>query len=140
MNRLVFGHDASVAEWASEKLEKADFQRILSAVGIINHQGELSGAGVLHHHSRFDVELSGVGEITHTLFKALLHIAFINANVERVTVRVPRRNKKVLRVTQKYGFQHEGVQRRLYGPHKADDCVVFGLLRKDADRYLKVKS
>lgn len=130
---LVFGCDQPVSEWASKKLD-CDFQRVLAAIGVINEQGVLIGAAVLHHWSRFDVELSVIGKMTPKLLRSVAWVAY--SNVERITLRIERRNKRVLRAAVKYGFKLEGTVRRLYGPYKSGDAIMFGMLRKEASRFL----
>ncbi len=134
MKRLVFGHDAVIAKWASEKLGGSNFLGEVKAIGFVDAGGNLIGASVLHNASKFDVEMSIVGKPSKDLLLATAEMAF--ARHERLTLRIPRRKSRVMQAAVKYGFKLEGTIRRLYGPYKKDDGVVFGMLRKEAARYI----
>lgn len=134
MDRLVFGHDSVIAKWASDRLGGSHFLGEVKAIGLVNAAGDLVGATVLHNASKFDIEMSIVGKPSKDLLFATAHLAFTCA--ERITVRIPRRKSRVMKAAVKYGFRLEGTIRRLYGPYKKDDGVIFGLLRKEATRYI----
>jgi len=131
---LLFNRDREVAEWASKELN-SNFLGFVIAIGVTNERGELAGAAILHNWSFNDIELSVVGKMTKQLIVAVAMIAF--SRVGRITIRIPRRKKRVLKAAVKYGFRLEGTIRRLYGPYKRDDGVVFGLLKSEASRYIK---
>jgi RimJ/RimL family protein N-acetyltransferase len=131
---LVFHRDREIAEWASKELN-SNFLGFVIAIGVTNDKGELVGAAILHNWSFNDIELSIVGKITKDLMLAVATIAF--SRVGRVTIRIPRRKKRILKAAVKFGFRLEGTIRRLYGPYKRDDGIVFGLLKEEAGRYIK---
>lgn len=135
---ILAGHDATVAKWVSEKLG-CSFHNVVLAPGVIDDTGLLIGGAVLSDHSRFDVELTyyGPGTVSIRLARLLAKFVFEDLGCERCTMRVPRTNKAMLRGAPKIGFQHEGLARRLYGPGKKNDAVLFGLLREDAGRLLR---
>lgn len=132
---LLFGKDREVAEWASKELE-SNFLGFVIAVGVIDDETRaLIGGAVLHNWSFNDIELSIVGKMTPELLKAVAMIAF--SKVGRITIRVPRSKKQILKAAVKYGFRLEGTIRRLYGPFKRHDGVMFGLLKEEAKRFIK---
>lgn len=137
MSRLLFGHDRVVAEWVGKNLE-IEFRNIVFAVGTLDPRGRLTGGGVLHDHSRYDVELTcfGPGAMRAALFRALARLTFVELECLRCTLRIPRRRGRLVGGALKLGFKHEGLVRRLYGPHRADDAIIMGLLRRDAGRFL----
>lgn len=139
MNRLLFDHDRVVADWTGKKLD-TEFDKILAAFGKLNESGELIAGIVLHDPTRFDVELSywGVGSFTPSMVKALAYIVFIHAKLNRLTVRVPRKKNRGMRpALMRFGFSHEGVQRRYYNPYKTGDAILYGIVRDDAERYIR---
>lgn len=132
---LIFNHDRDVAEWAAKELD-SNFLGFVIAIGVIDDETRsLIGAAVLHNWSFNDIELSIVGKMTPELLRAAALIAF--TKVGRVTIRVPRAKKRILKAAVKYGFRLEGTIRRLYGPFKRHDGVVFGLLKSEAGRFIK---
>jgi RimJ/RimL family protein N-acetyltransferase len=131
---LLFGSDAEVSKWAASQLNSS-FLGFVLAVGVVNEKQELVGAAILHNWSHNDIELSIVGKMTRQLIIAAAWLAF--SRVGRITVRVPRRKKRILKAAVKYGFRLEGTIRRLYGPFKRDDGIVFGLLKSEAARFTK---
>lgn len=130
---LLFGRDREVADWASAQLN-SNFLGFVLAIGVVR-DGKLIGAAVLHNYSYNDIELSVAGVMTKELLVAAAWLAF--SRVGRVTVRVPRKKKRVMKAAVKYGFRLEGTVRRLYGPFKRDDGIIFGLLKSEAARYIK---
>lgn len=136
--RLLFGHDAAVIHWAAQKLGSC-FYGCLGGIGVLDKEGNLSGAAVLHDWTATNVELSYYGDFSSDMAKAIAWKAFDVNGVLRVSANVPRRKKRILRAMPKLGFICEGVKRCYYGPYKADDAVMFGMLKENAERYLRRK-
>jgi len=134
---LLFGHDKTVADWASKK-SGAPLREWFYAVGIIDSNGVLIGAASFHDMNGSNVEICfyGPGAVTKSVMKGLAFFAFVTLNVNRVTARTPRMNKLVLRHLPRWGFKFEGVMKRYYGPHKRLDAVVFGLMPEDAEKLM----
>jgi len=133
---ILFGYDQTVADWAAQKLDCA-FPSLLCAIGYLDKNGKLEGALVMHNWSKHDCELTFYGKLTLGMAKACAFIGFVSSNLERLTVRIPRDKKHNLKAIVKYGFHCEGTQRRLYGPYKRHDAILFGLLRSEAGRLLR---
>jgi len=131
---LVFGRDLEIADWASKELG-SNFLGFVIAIGLQDRQGNLVGAAILHNWSHNDIELSVVGKMTKQLLIATAWVAF--TKVGRITVRVPRNSKRILEAAVKYGFKYEGCVRRLYGPFKRHDGMIFGLMKSEASRWIK---
>jgi RimJ/RimL family protein N-acetyltransferase len=121
---ILAGHDRDVATWVAANLD-ADLGRIYAAIGLLDQSGTLVAGGVLHNWSKYDMELVYFGRLTPAMVRALVKAAE-RAEVERVTVRVARRNRRIARGLTKFGFAWEGIQRRLCGPTRADDAIVYG--------------
>lgn len=128
-----------MAEWVGRQLG-LDLSRHAGAIGIIDERGILLGGSALTNRTRFDVEVLLSGTVTVGLTKATFRLAFEVLGVLRVTARVARRNKQMVRALPRLGFSHEGLARRLCGPTRNDDAILFGLLRSEAARYLKNRS
>lgn len=135
---LVLGHDRAVADWAAKRIG-CTFERLALAVGAIDGEGALIGAMVLHDRSRHDVEISatGKGVLRQSVVSYLAWVIFVDWGCDRATIRLPRWHKKHLRFLDRTRlFSYEGIKRRQYGPRKADDGIMFGMIREEAERLL----
>ena len=136
MKQYMFDNSESVALWVAKQMN-VNFTEVLGTIGILDGEGVLIGGAVLHNYTRYDVELSyfGKGTLDFAITKAIGWIAFVKGGVERLTLCVPRKRKRLLRALPKIGFHHEGIQRRKFGPNKSDDGILFGMLREEAAKY-----
>ncbi len=128
---IIVGHDAEVLAWVAARLP-TDLHRVLAAIGVVDGEPggmELVGGAVLHNWSRYDIELSVYGPMAFSppLGRAIAEAA-LAAGVERMTIRIARRNSRLGRFLTAQGWHWEGIQRRLYGPTKADDAIMYGML------------
>lgn len=137
---LLFGHDKIVADWASRKFGKP-LRNWYFAVGIVDKTGMLIGAASFHGYNGSDIEVCyyGPGSVSAEAVKGLMRFAFDQLKVNRITARVPRQNRVVLQGLPAFGFKMEGVMRHFYGPFKRWDAIVFGLLEKDARKFIGPK-
>jgi len=133
---LVFGRDFEVYAWVSKRFGRP-VALMHSAIGIMDDFGKMIGAASLHDYNGSNVELVYWGPARLSLSRQLARYCFEGLKVNRVTARTPRGNEIVKRGLPKLGFIYEGTLRHYYGPFKRDDAILFGLLRKDAQRLLK---
>lgn len=128
---ILIGHDEEVVAWVSERLE-ADFYRILAGIGCLDGEPDamrLVGGAVLHNWSKYDIEMSYFGPMSFSPpMGAAIAEAALAAGVQRMTIRIPRRASKLGRFLTDQGWHWEGIQKRLYGPTKADDAIMYGML------------
>lgn len=134
---LLFGHDKTVADWAS-KQTGAPLRAWHHAVGIIDGAGLLVGCASFHDMNGSNVEVCfhGPGCARASIARGLARFAFHDLRALRVTARTPRQNKTMTRHLPRFGFRFEGILRRYFGPTKRLDAVVFGLLKEDASALL----
>lgn len=134
---LVYGHDKEIAGWIATN-RGITVYGLCRAIGVIDSQGIVVGGAVLHNWSKHDMELSycGPGTVSAGMVRALAMIAFVEAEVTRVTLRVARRNKRLRVSLVRFGFKYEGIQERLFGPHRGDDAILFAMLADKAKRFL----
>jgi RimJ/RimL family protein N-acetyltransferase len=132
---LLFGHDKAVADFAS-KQTGAPLRAWHHAVGVIDAAGLLVGAASFHDMNGSNVEICFYGPqcLRASLMHGLAQFAFIGLGAHRVTARTPRKNRMVARHLPRLGFRFEGILRHYYGPTKALDALIFGLLAEDAGR------
>lgn len=135
---LLFGHDTVVAQWADKKFGRPGAPWF-HAVGIIDKEGTLVGAAVFRDWNGFNVELAyyGPGALTSRVIVGLMRYCFGHLQVTRVTARTLRSNKIVNRGLPRLGFHFEGVSKRYFGPHRADDSFNYSLLKQDYERWME---
>ena len=132
VRHILTGHDAEVLAWVAERLP-VQFLGVLAAIGVLDGEAggqmALVGGAVLHNWSRYDIEMSYFGPMTFSpnMGEAIARAA-LEAGVQRMTIRIPRRASKIGRFLTAQGWHWEGIQRRLYGPTKADDAIMYGML------------
>ena len=135
-------YDAEIAAWCAARMGQTGLAGALyGSLGVLDDYDTLVAAAILHNWTKHDMELTfyGPGFFSVSLARVIADIVFVQAGCGRCTLRVPRRNKRVLRALPRLGWTHEGIQRRLCGPTKADDAILFGLLRSDAGRWLRIE-
>lgn len=110
---------------------------LYTTIGVLDESGALLGAGMLHNWRKYDIELTWYGERTMSR-RVVQEIAKAvgEAGCHRMTIRVPRGHRKTLVSLPRLGFKYEGTQRRLYGPRKSDDAILFGILLSEGQRFL----
>lgn len=135
--KLLFGHDKTVADWASQK-SGSPLRNWHHAIGIINSNGVLIGAASFHDMNGSNVELCfhGPNSVSLSIMRGLARFVFEQLGAARVTAKTPRANKMVCRHLPRFGWKFEGVMRRYYGRSKRMDAIVFGLLKEDATKLL----
>ena len=136
--KLLYGHDKEVADWASKQFGWP-LRNWYFAVGIVDNAGTLCGAASFHdlNGSNGEICFYGPGALRPSLVRELMRFAFDGMKLHRLTAKTPRQNRQVIRALPKLGFRMEGVLKHYYGPVKRYDAVVFGLLEKDARRWIK---
>jgi RimJ/RimL family protein N-acetyltransferase len=95
-------------------------------------------AGVVYHswqpvysHCEMTIYASSPRWATRGNIRALLQYPF-DAGCRRITATAGHRNDRSIRMLKRLGFVQEGVARHGFGDQH---CVIFGLLRKDFDKW-----
>ena len=120
MRGLLLGDDARVAAWAFKtfQLHPTPYN---SAIGVVDSDGKLVGAGLYQNFNGSNIEGSYYGRSTLTagIVRALIRGAQA-FGPSRLTVVTAKKNRRLIRALQRIGFKLEGAQRRYYG-HR--DCA-----------------
>ena len=140
MRRLLYGYDVQIAEWAFKAFNRVPTPFVM-AIGITDGH-VIKGAVLLQEYNGNNVEVSWYGPFTMTrgFLREIATIALDKLKVQRMTVRIMRRNKMLNRSIRKLGFKYEGVMPGFYGPSKGDAAVVFGLYREGLEKLRKCPS
>lgn len=146
--KLLFGHDADVAQWVASQiphlaphLGEFEYGKVFgpcAAIGVIDKDGQLVGGVVYHNWNRLagNIELSFAATspkwLTRDIVRALLRYGFSQLQCQRVTGCTPRRATSARRFLDKFGFKREGLIRFGAGD---DHLVISGLLRKEWEQH-----
>ena len=115
MRGLLLGDDARVARWAFRTFQLHPTP-VNSAIGIVDSDGKLVGAGLYQNWNGSNLEGSYYGRQTLTagIVRGLIKGA-LAFNPSRLTVVTSKKNRRLIRALQRIGFRLEGAQRRYYG-------------------------
>lgn len=132
---LLYGHDQALARWAGDRLGIKDWGPC-ATIGVIA-RGKLVAVAVYHQYRHPTIEGSFVTTdpwwATPQAVRGLLRYPFIQLGCKRITAITEATNQPIRAFLCRLGFREEG-----YHPDsfESGDAVSFGLLRKDAARWL----
>lgn len=132
MSALLFGHDATVAEWVAKQASSKPPVEPYTAFGFVTPEGRLRGGAVFTGYNGDTVELSLAGRAaaTRTAWAAITSYVFDQLKCSRLQMHTNRRNKRVLKMLAPpsgkggLGVRYEGVAKHYFGK---DDGVVYAL-------------
>lgn len=148
---LIFGQDEAVGRWVVERLpniRSVDQLRPFTTIGVAD--GPTPIAGVVYNFFQAGEHGNSVAMtmaadsprwVSHGTIRALLTYPFVQLHCVRVTVFIGRKNKRSRRLVagdgkrKGIGFVPEGKLRR--GFDGKQDLMVYGLLRDEAERWLR---
>lgn len=117
-------------------------QDLYEAIGVVRDGRIIGGIIYSHWHElapgQHDCMLTAAGEpgwLTRGSIKALLHYPFEDLACIRLTSIIAKANKPARALNERLGFKLEGTVRHGRGIGK--DCILYGLLRADAEKWLK---
>lgn len=139
--RLLFGHDAQVAAWVSQRLTEyggTGFGKC-TAIGIFDGDGSRVIAGCVYFDYHEKLQTLGMAIAsdspmfaTKGTIRALLHYPFEQLGVFKVWATTLHTNAKAERFLKKVGFVREGILRHQFGPKR--HAAFYGLIKPE---YLK---
>lgn len=150
--RIVDGAPDTVAGWVSGQIPgNPDFisrrdafgRRMYHAIGAVEDTelGSKIVAGIVYHnyvaeYGNIELSMAAISPVwaKRHIIAAFLHYPFEVCGCKRVTTMTPAKNRRALKFNEHIGFVREGVVRRGFG---TDDMVICGLLREEAERWLK---
>ena len=133
---VVYDVDRGLVDWVQSRIPHADlFPENTNAIGIADNQRNLLAAAVYFSYSKRwrSMEMAFATDTprwaTRGACRVLLRYPF-DLGCERITLIVPRKNRRARRFVKGIGFTEEGVARKGFYP---DDAVLYGLLRREAE-------
>lgn len=133
---LVYGQDAALVRWIGERLGINDFGPCIT-IGVL-HSGEIVAVALynkfIHPNIEVSFAISSPSWASPGAVKGILSYPFVQLNCKRVTATVSAENRKAMAFLLRLGFRREG-----YHPDAlpTGDAVTYGLLRKDAARWIE---
>ena len=137
--RLVFGHDAAVADWVAAQIPHISSGSAfgpLAAIGVAR-DAELVAGAVFHNY----LPDHNVGELsfaattprwaTKGVIRAILHVPFCQYRWRRLTAVTAHDNAAAQRLLSGLGFKREGTVREMFSSTPRRHGVVFGMLPKE---------
>jgi len=121
---------APVAAFIEDKLN-IKLSEPYTAFGFVSNDKRPMCAFVFNDRSDANMEMTVFAEpggITRGVLRYIANYAFNKNNCRRLTVRTKKRNKTVLKLAPRFGFQYECVAKHFFTD---DDAVVFRMLRDD---------
>ena len=140
MIHLLYGNDQAVANWVQQQLpEIVNGFGEYAAIGILDGNTPIAGV-VYHDYRRFTIQMSMASLSPHwcnrRTLRALLGYPFHQLMVARITAYTGKHNKALRSLVERLGFQLEGRIRGGFDGRK--DALVYGMLRKEAERWIGV--
>ena len=133
---MIYGMDAAVAKWAGDRLGISDWGPC-KAIGVMRH-GDLAAAAVFHQYRHPNIEISFVVANprwqTPGAVRAIMSYPFVQLDCRRLTATTEATNQRARAFLCRLGFNEEGYHPDAFS---SGDAVTYGLLRKDAARWLK---
>ena len=135
---LIYGQDVALAKWAGDRLGIQDWGPA-RAIGVVRH-GSLAAVAVFHHYRHPDIEISFVtahkGWATPQVVRGILRYPFIQLGCKRLTAITGATNQPTSAFLCRLGFRQEGIHPDVF---LTEDAISYGLLRRDAAKWLKEK-
>lgn len=132
---ILYGQDKAVAAWAGEQLAISDWGPC-RALGVVRH-GALVAAAVFHQYRHPNIEISFVTAdprwATRQNIQEIFRYPFVQLGCKRLTAITEATNQRARAFLCRLGFHQEGVHPDAF---LSGDAVTYGLLRKDAARWL----
>lgn len=125
--KLLFGHDAQVAEWVSRSLRQygrhRGFDPDCQAIGVFDGAGTRLLAGVVYHDYYDDEEICAMTIASESpmfatkgTIRALLSVPFEQFKCFKVWASTRSDNARAQRFLSKVGFKREAILRHQFGP------------------------
>lgn len=111
-----------------------------SAIGWINEQGQIQGAAIFCNYNghNIDIHIHCPKCITRSNYKRVLSYIFNEIKCSRLSARIKKDNKNLLRLMTRLGFIYETVLPYYYGKEKNDGAVVYRLTPIEASKWIKI--
>ena len=134
---LLFGHDQTLARWAGDRLDIADFSPC-TAIGVARGD-EIVAVAIYNNYRPPNIEITFVTAsptwASKGAIRAMLRYPFVQLRCARLTAVTQADNTGARGFLVRLGFRQEGYHREAL---RTGDAVSYGLLAKDAIRWIGI--
>lgn len=139
---IIYGPPEALAKWAETMMPECApiYLPLTTFMGFANMNGEIQAVAFFNNyrHNDKDIEFSMIAATprwaTPGNIRAILHYAFVQLGVERLTVHTAKSNKRARRILARMGARMEGVHPRAHLGKSTK--LSYCLHRKDAGRWI----
>lgn len=121
-----------IADWYNKKI-KTNIAPPYSLIGVIDDNFDIKGAIFFdnyYENGNVDIHLYVPGCFTRKNIKFVNNYVFNELKCIRLTARVERKNKKLLKILPRLGYKYEATLKCYFGPHKENDAIIYVLRDK----------
>ena len=135
--QLLFGHDASVTQWAAQKID--GLTQPTFAFGVIDKEGALRGCFILQEITPNTAEFIVYAEApcTPNVFFTFFDVAFNRIGYGRLQTTAQKSNAKAKKENPRWGFKFEGTAKDFFG--QGQDALRYGMLKANCKWLRKAK-
>jgi len=136
---LIYGHDSELALWAGLKLGYgAPIRASTAPVAIgVALKGTIIAAAIFYDYRGTSIEVTFVTTTprwaSREAIRAILHYPFVQIGCKRLTAITEESNAAARGFLERLGFREEGIHPDGF---ESGAGISYGLLRKDAERWL----
>lgn len=132
---LIFGHDRELAQWAGSHVGILDFGPCV-AIGVA-HKDQIVAAAIYNQYAHPNIHITFVTTsprwASPGAVRAIFRYPFVQLKCKRITALTGAGNESAKVFLQRLGFKVEGFHPEVF---LDDDAISYGLLAKDAARWL----
>jgi len=141
--RLIFGHDAVVKRWVTERIDFSPDFNPGTTIGVAPNDEDILIAGIVYHdfQEKFGtIQISMAADsprwAQRGIIRACLHYPFEQLGVGKVWTAIASDNRRAIRFNEGIGLRREAILSRHFGSKHA---VICRMLRKEYDRLYTMK-
>lgn len=127
----------TLVDWVKERLGISDFGPCVT-IGVV-HKGDIVAVALYNKYLHPNIEVTFVIASPHWAspgaVRSILSYPFVQLNCKRITATTEATNQRARAFLCRLGFKQEGYHPDVFAN---GDAVSYGLLRKDAVRWLEV--
>lgn len=138
-SRLIFNEDERIATWVQHRMPNfLGWNGYYRAVGY-ERRGVLAGGVVYTQHSGANIVVATVLEapLTRGFLRSIFYYPFVQLGCRRMTALIDAKNVRSQELVEHLGFVREG---RMHDATPDDDVLVYGLLKRNAKKWLPVNA